>query len=132
MVKTTDVDLSGRSAQSYVVVGTGLWPRIREGEVIYVTSGAEPQPGDEVVVTLLDGTVIVKEFLASSEDGRVALGDLMDEDCTVFERAGIRSMQVICGTRHARAAELAEYTAPRAALDADTAMLMAANPMSIN
>jgi phage repressor protein C with HTH and peptisase S24 domain len=53
-------------------VGDSMAPVIQEGQAVVCDPEAEPVPGEEVVVRLVDGQVMVKVFL-SSQGGRVTL-----------------------------------------------------------
>ncbi|MFH1493765.1 MAG: S24 family peptidase [Pseudomonadota bacterium] len=57
------------------VRGDSMRPRIKNGEFIVVEPNHAPQPGDDVVVCLLDGRKMVKELLYM-RDGEITLGSI--------------------------------------------------------
>lgn len=59
-------------AYALIVVGGEMSPRYREGEALIVYPGVAPEPGDEVVCFLPEGSVLVRS-VAYIRNGEVAL-----------------------------------------------------------
>ena len=100
MNANVESDRLSRGLKSFVVTGEGLWPRIKDGEVIYVATEASPQPGDEVLVITKEGLLLVREYLDCDESGRFLLRSLEGEAIKT-DLADIVSVHVIAGVRQA-------------------------------
>ncbi|MCL9783638.1 helix-turn-helix domain-containing protein [Vibrio sp. S4M6] len=67
-----DFPAEGRNVYALKVVGDSMSPRILEGEAVIVDPESEPATGEEVIVRLQDGDVMVKT-LAAMRDGQIFL-----------------------------------------------------------
>jgi len=67
-----DFPCGNKKVYALKVVGDSMAPRILEGEAVIVDPESEPATGEEVVVRINDGTVMVKT-LAAIRDGNVFL-----------------------------------------------------------
>jgi len=52
-----------RDAYAIYMVGDSMYPRFRPGQMLHVNPFKPPQPGAGVVVTKLNGAVLIKEFV---------------------------------------------------------------------
>lgn len=74
------VEYPARDKNAYAlrVKGDSMRPRIRSGEFVIVEPNHQPSPGDDVVVSTLDGRRLLKEFLFE-RNGDVTLGSINQE-----------------------------------------------------
>jgi len=85
------------SAYALRVVGSGMEPRIREGDILAVSPAAEPVPGDDVVVKQGAGSVMVTELVALRED-TIALRNIGGgEKRLIVNRADVEYIHVVTG-----------------------------------
>ncbi|HHS88737.1 MAG TPA: S24 family peptidase [Rhodobacteraceae bacterium] len=92
------VDAPSRDPSAYalLVSGNNMAPRMRPGEAILVEPNHEPQPGDEVVVRMKDGTTMVKIFSARRGD-RIYLDSIGDHETIVAGADQIEFMHYVAG-----------------------------------
>ncbi len=67
-----DFPAKGRNVYALKVVGDSMAPRILEGEAVIVDPDSEPATGEEVIVRLENGDVMVKT-LAAIRNGQIFL-----------------------------------------------------------
>lgn len=67
-----DFPAKGRNVYALKVIGDSMAPRILEGEAVIVDPDSEPATGEEVIVRLESGDVMVKT-LAAIRDGQIFL-----------------------------------------------------------
>jgi phage repressor protein C with HTH and peptisase S24 domain len=92
-----DSPTQDRLAYALRVVGHGMEPRMREGDVLAVSPAAAPVPGDDVVVKLMNGSVLVKELVASRE-GTLTLRSIGEgEKRIVIDRGEVAFVHVVTG-----------------------------------
>lgn len=60
---------SDRNAYAVTMVGESMWPRFRAGRRLLVSSDADVAVGDDVLVELVGGNVLIKELVARSAAG---------------------------------------------------------------
>lgn len=72
-----DVPVRDPNAYALRVKGVSMAPRMREGDVIVVFPGEAADPGDEVVVKMKNGEVMVKQlaYIRGNEVGLESIGD---------------------------------------------------------
>ena len=63
-----DFPAKGRHVYALKVVGDSMAPRILEGEAVIVDPDSEPATGEEVIVRLINGDVMVKTLAAIRDD----------------------------------------------------------------
>lgn len=77
--------------------GDSMSPRIQDGEFIIIEPNKEPKPGDEVLVTRIDGRVMVKKFLYE-RDERIFMMSVNGNKSTVtVESSEVKSVLYILG-----------------------------------
>lgn len=99
------LDVPSRDPKAYAlkVRGNSMAPRMLEGEYILVHPSTTPVPGDEVVVKLKDGSVMVKQ-LSASRDNTITLDSISrDYDRIVCEQEDIEFIHVVAGVMRATA-----------------------------
>lgn len=69
-------------AYALQMIGDALHPRVQSGEFIVIEPGTVPQPGDEVVIHLADGTHLVR-ILIRAAGGQTAFSSFDGERLTV-------------------------------------------------
>lgn len=67
-----DFPANGRNVYALKVIGNSMAPRIIEGEAVIVDPDSEPATGEEVIVRLENGDVMIKT-LAAIRDGQIFL-----------------------------------------------------------
>ena len=72
-----DFPVKGRNVYALKVVGDSMSPRILEGEAVIVDPDSEPATGEEVIVRLNSGDVMVKT-LAAIRDSQIFLDSFND------------------------------------------------------
>lgn len=92
------LDAASRDRNAYAlrVQGSSMAPRIFEGEYLLVEPNHSCQPGDEVVVRLKDGQIMVKLFL-SRRNNQITLGSIASDERLVFDATHVTEMHYVAG-----------------------------------
>lgn len=93
------LDAPSKDPRAYAlrVRGTSMSPRMREGEVIMVSPSTEPRAGDEVVVCLRNGDVMVKG-LVYCRGNEVALDSINNDHPRIVRSLDdIEFMHIVVG-----------------------------------
>lgn len=92
-----DVHSSDENAYSLQIVGSGMHPRLKNGEYLLIEPAHAYLPGDEVVVTTKDKRAMIKEFIYS-RNGQIRLDNVIDGSGPVFlNESEIESVHYVAG-----------------------------------
>ena len=91
-----DAPSRDNNAYSLLVSGTSMSPRMKPGEAILVEPNHSVQPGDEVVVRLNSGEVMVKE-LTYTRGSKIALDSVSDHERIVVDKKDVALMHYVAG-----------------------------------
>lgn len=92
-----DFPAKGRNVYALKVIGDSMSPRILEGEAVIVDPDSEPATGEEVIVILNNGDVMVKT-LAAIRDGKIFLDSFNNGySRMIFELRDVASIHPVIG-----------------------------------
>ena len=84
------------NAYGLLVSGNSMSPRMKPGEALLVEPNKECQPGDEVIVKLLDGSVLVKHY-SSRRNGKISDSVNKEHDRIVVKESEIDFIHYVAG-----------------------------------
>lgn len=85
------------AAYALIVKGDSMSPRIRSGEIIVVTPGRQPHPGDDVIVATVGGKKMAKHYLYR-RNGSIALGSINEAHSIItLPETEIQAIHYIAG-----------------------------------
>lgn len=84
-----------KNAYALKVRGDSMRPRMRAGEYVIVEPNHQAHPGDDVVVSTIDGRKLIKEFLYE-RDGDITLGSINQEHAPItLSRSEIANLHYV-------------------------------------
>lgn len=100
------IDWPSKDPQTYAleIDGNSMSPWVREGEYVVLSPAAQYLPGDEVVLRLQDGEVMVKTLL-NERDGAITVTSIANHERHVFRKEQIVFIHKVIGRAPASAAK---------------------------